>query len=566
MITFRASLWACVGLVAITATPAIAAVDEYSIEPSQRLDINLDVCSAESQLAVRGDSGTDLDFEVISPSGAMLVSDAGIDDYLSLVLENESEDCRQFKLSVSNLGDEKNDFTVMLEPIMASSTRVKKYIVQGEMTEVHGFKACGTSASVSARGDGDTDLDFIVRNSDGGIVHEDAGTGDQTTFELAGLLSDCEMFEIEVTNLGGVYNAMMLVVEPKGLETVEFAGTAPATSLAAAVANGVGGEPHTVEAEGSGPGTYKASANTQLMVNLPVCGVRRLEVRGSGVSDLDFTLADSEGAEVHTDMDLSDVTFKTLEPSGECETYRLAVNNIGATDNSFEVALIDPSTRVGDLGQGEYLIDASASTKFPLQICAETRISARGEGRTDLDFDVTDSSGNSMHSDYDLTDATEFTIDPKGACKDYQISVSNLGDTNNMLTIAFGEAAVDPRKQDGPFVVGPTQPNSAIARPGQIAGFRKGLGGENAELNRNISLMNRTGEALESLYWSNSATMGWGKDRLATASLARNQQWNIEVTDGSEACIFDFKAVTTSERVIEVGQINVCEESAVTFE
>lgn len=571
MITFRASLLACAGLLAIPISPAIAAVDEYSIEPSQRLQIDIDVCSAETQLAVRGNSNTDLDFDVTSPQGETLVSDVGIDDYISLILENADEECSQFGLSVSNLGEEKNDFTVVVEPVVASSTRVKKYIVQGETTETHSFRACGTSAQVSARGDGDTDLDFVVRNSDGGIVHEDAGTSDETSFALAGLLSNCEKFELEVTNLGGVYNAMMLVIEPQGADTAAFAGTVPTTSLAGTFATGAageGGEPVTASAEESGPGSYIAKANTRLLVDLPVCGVQRLEVRGSGTSDLDFAVSNDAGDDVHSDLDLSDVTFKTLEPNGECETYSLAVSNIGNADNAFEVALIDPATRRGEIGEGEYRIDANASTKVALQVCDLTKIGASGDGATDLDFDVTDGSGSSVHSDYDLTDATEFTLDPLGKCKDYQISVSNLGDAANILTIAFGteRGGMAQTKTDGPFVAGPTGPTSGIARPGDIVGFRKGLSGAGAEVNRNISLLNNTGEALTGLYWSNSATLGWGDDRLGEASLARSQQWNIEVTDGSNACLFDFRAITASQREIRVTQVNVCEESAVSFE
>ena len=561
---------ASMALIAVTAAPAHAAVDEYSVEPSQRLDINLEVCSAESQLAVRGDTGTDLDFEVTAPGGESLYSDAGIDDYISLVLENDSGECAQFSLSVSNLGEEKNDFTVVLEPVVASTTRVKKYIIQGESTEKHNFKACGTSAKVSARGDGDTDLDFVIRNSDGGVVHEDDGTSDETIVQLDGLLSNCETFEIEVTNLGPVYNALMLVVEPEGADTAAFAGTAPTTSLGATVATGGSGsdaQPRTVSAEESGPGNYTASANTRLMVDLPVCGVRRLEVRGSGASDLDFVISDSGGEEVHTDADLTDVTFKTLEPGSECETYELAVSNIGDTDNAFEIALIDPATRVGDIGEGEYLINANTSTKVALQVCALTDIRASGSGGTDLDFDVTDASGSSVHSDYDLTDKTQFRLDPQGKCKDYQISVSNLGSDTNMLTIAFGKDAAnsDPRKREGPFVAGPTRPTPPIARPGDLVGFRKSLG-DNPLQNRNISLLNNTGEALTGIFWSNSATIGWGEDKLSGSTLARNQQWNIEVTDGSKACLFDFRAVTASERTIEIGQINVCEESIVSFE
>lgn len=572
MVTFRASLLAragfVVGLVACASNPALASVDEYSVEPSTRLQINLDFCSTESQLAVRGDTGTDLDFEVTSPSGETLVADAGIDDYLSLVLENDTGECAQFSLSVSNLGEEKNDFIVVLAPVAAGSTRVKKYIVQGDTTETHSFKACGTSARVSARGDGDTDLDFIIRNSDGGIVHEDAGESDETSAQLAGLLSDCETFEIEVTNLGSVYNAMMLIVEPEGVSSPDFAGSAPTTSLASTSSTEGGSNARVVAAEKSGPGQYTAGAGVELTLDLPVCGVQRLEVRGDGSTDLDFTVSDSAGDAVHADIDLSDVTFKTLEPSDSCETYSVAVNNLGETDNVFEVALIDPATRIGDIGEGEYMIDAETSTKVALQVCSLTTISARGGGDTDLDFDVTDAAGSSLHSDYDLTDRTQFTLDPKDACKDYQIAVSNLGEEKNMLTIAFGEdgASSPVRQSDGPFVAGPTGPTSGIARPGQIIGFRKGLGGENAPVNRNISILNQTGEALESLYWSNSATIGWGTDMLETSSLARDQQWNVVVSDGSDACLFDFRAVTTSEREIEVGQVNVCEVGAVTFE
>ncbi|MEP4334778.1 MAG: hypothetical protein ABJ360_00020, partial [Roseobacter sp.] len=383
------------------------------------------------------------------------LSDAGIDDYISLVLENENEGCATFDLYVSNLGEEKNDLTVVLTPIVEGSTRVVKLLVDGGTTEKHSFKACGTSARVSARGDGDTDLDFIIRNADGGIVHEDDASSDETSVELAGLLSDCERFEIEVTNLGGVYNAMMLVVEPEGYDPAEYSGTAPTTTLAATTAaDGPGGpEIRTVEAEGSGPGNYTAAANTRLLLNLPVCGTRRLEVRGSGSSDLDFALSNSDGDEIYSDLDLSDMTFKTLDAPQECETYSLAVSNVGSVDNTFEVGLIDSATRIGDIGEGDYPIRANTSTKVALQICGKTKISARGGGETDLDFDVTDGTGNSVHSDYDMTDATEFTLDPEGTCKDYQISVSNLGNTGNTLTVAFGKEGVNTalRQQDGPF-------------------------------------------------------------------------------------------------------------------
>lgn len=583
MILNRASFLACAGIAALAAgaaNPARAAVDDYTVEAGERVEIALEVCSAETQLAVRGNSKTDLDFVLVDPSGETLVTDQGIDDYLSVVLEHGAEGCASFGLQVANIGDEGNDFTVVLEPVVESSTRVQKFIIQPGATETHSFRACGTGANVSARGDGDTDLDFIIRNSDGAVVHEDDDTSDETSVELAGLLSDCEQFEIEVANLGEVYNALMLVVEPKGANPAAFAGTAPTTSLTATGVVAVAdedGERRVVSAEGSGAGDYRAQGNTRTEVNLPVCDLTRLEVRGTGATDLDFTITDPSGATVHADSDLSDVTFAAIEPSGECETFTLSVDNLGEADNDFSVALIDPATRVGASGQGEYRVRANSATKVALRVCDRTKVSAQGGGGTDLDFDVTDATGESIHTDYDLTDKTEFMLDPGSGCKDYQMQVNNLGDTNNMLTVGFGSergasgsaTATAKGNGGGQVSAGPVRPHSDIAPPNSLVGVRKDIanrGVDAANANRTVSLLNNTGEALQSLFWSNSATLGWGEDKLGDALLGKDQQWNVNVTDGSESCLFDFRAVTASDREIEIASVNVCEVASIAFE
>jgi hypothetical protein len=551
------SVLACAGLVTLVPSPARASLDQYSVEAGGEVVVDLVVCSAESQLAVRGDTGTDLDFVVTDPAGRMIYSDQGIDDYLSILLEKDGEGCASFGLAVSNLGEEDNAFTVVLEPVVESSTRVTKSIIGAGTTETIGFKACGTGAMVSARGDGDTDLDFVIRNSDGAVVHEDDDETDETSVELTGLLSDCEVFEIEVANLGQVYNAMMLVVEPKGADNAAFAGTAPSTALAStgvASVSDAAGTARVITAEASGAGEYRAGANTRVLIDLPVCGATRLEVRGTGETDLDFTVSDAMGETIHSDADLSDVTFAALDPGGACETFTLAVENLGAVENVFDVALIDPATRTGTLGEGEYRINANSSTKVALRVCDLTKVSARGQGETDLDFDVTDANGQSVHTDYDLTDATEFLLDPGSGCEDYQMQVGNLGDTTTTMTVALA-------REGGAVAAGKGGGATALA----IAGSRKGSAADPGA-GRKVSLLNNTGEALKSLYWSNSATLGWGEDKLAGASLAREQQWNVDVTDGSNACLFDFRAVTESAREIEIGAVNVCEAGAVAFE
>ncbi|WP_162627639.1 hypothetical protein [Erythrobacter sp. KY5] len=571
----KASLLAGAAMAALTGTSAHAAVDDYTIEAAGRVTINLDVCSAESQLVVRGDTGTDLDFVVTDAAGNNQHEDTGVDDYLSVVLEKQGDECETFALGVSNLGEEANAFVVVLEPITEGTTRVQKYIVQASETQTVSFKACGTSARVSARGDGDTDLDFVIRNANGGVVHENDDTTDETSTTLEGLLGDCEVFEMDIVNIGEVYNAVMLVVDPEGTSDTAFAGTQPTTSLASATQAAGSTARTSSTAETSGAGEYTADANASLKVNLPVCGATRLEVRGDGDTDLDFTINDEAGNVVHSDFDTSDVTFVLLSPSQECETFALEVDNLGDVYNVFTVALIDPEARASLQGPGEYRVSANAATKVALRVCSVTKVRARGDGDTDLDFDVTDSAGTSIHSDYDTTDATEFTLDPGSECGDFQMAVENLGDVYNMLTIDFGENDVlNAKAPERRGTMERGTPNrgalgavkSTLAPPGQLVGTRRPAVSPDGQ-DRRLSILNQTGETLSEIYWSNSATLEWGYDRLGTGyTLSRDQQWNVTVQDGSSACIFDFKAVTENAREIELPAINVCEEESIVIE
>lgn len=573
MTTIRASLMACAALAGLNASAAHASVDQYSVEASSRVTINLEICSTESQLAVRGDTGTDLDFFLRDAAGNNVASDEGIDDYLSIVVEKAGEGCETFALGISNLGDEANNFTVVLEPITESSTRVQKYIVRANETETVSFKACGTSAKVSARGDGDTDLDFTIRNADGAVVHENADTTDETSAELSGLLNDCETFEMEVANLGDVYNALMVVIEPQGASTAAFTGTLPSTSLgqaSVALTDTDGEEPQrvTVQADSSGAGDYRADANGSIQVDLPVCGVTRLEVRGDGDTDLDFTINDESGDTVHSDFDLSDVTFATLDPKGECETYALVVDNLGEVYNEFTVALTDPAARSGTLGPGEYRITAELATKVDMRVCAVTKVSARGDGDTDLDFEVIDDKGSTVHEDYDLSDATEFTLDPGSGCADYHLKVSNLGEEYNMLTVDFERGGSRGNDGSGTYSarIGGKRVQSDIAPAGPPIGYARLPASPDGQ-DRRVSILNQTGETLETIFWSNSATLEWGSDKLGVGQvLASDQQWNVNVFDGSTACLFDFRAVTASGREVEVGSVNVCEDTSVVIE
>ena len=461
---------------------------------------------------------------------------------------------------------------MVLEPITDSSTRIQKYIIQANETQIVQFKACGTSADVSVRGDGDTDLDFIIRNSDGATVHEDDDISDETTATLEGLLSDCETFDMEVANLGNVYNAFMVVIEPNGADETPFAGTAPSTSLADYTGTG---NRNRVSADASGPGQYRVDASSVLLVDFEVCGAKRLEVRGDGDTDLDFTVTNPAGEAVHTDFDLSDAIYTTLTPLGECETFKVEVDNLGEVHNDFTLALINADEPRPAGGAGEYRVNANLGIKVPLRVCEVTQVSASGDGDTDLDFDVIDASGTSVHSDYDMTDKTDFTLDPGDDCADFWIYVENLGDVFNQLTVAFGEEAMVAAraparaKPAGNPVVAPTA-RTLIPTPVAPAG-EETVGAKPQDFaspdgnNRNIAIINASGERIDSLFWSNTATLGWGEDRLgASATLDDGDQWTVNVYDGSRACLFDFRGVTQSGREIDLS-VNVCEVDTVAF-
>lgn len=564
MISIRPSLMTCAALAAMCATSAHASVDQYPVEASSRISVNVDVCSLESQLAVRGDTGTDLDFYLTDAAGNTVISDEGVDDYFSIVIEKKAEECETYALGISNLGEETNTVTVVLEPVLADSVRVQKYIIQANATETIAFRACGTSAQVSARGDGDTDLDFVIRNADGGIVHENEDTTDATSASLEGLLDDCETFEMEVANLGDVYNALMVVIEPEGASAVAFAGTPPTTSLgeaSVAFADNVPSSP-TVVAETSGAGDYRADANGSIRVDIPVCEATRVEVRGDGDTDLDFTITDEAGETIHNDIDRSDVTFATLEPASNCETYALLVENLGSVHNLFTIELVDPGARGDLLGPGEYRVNAELATKVDMRVCAPTTVLARGDGDTDLDFEVVDISGNTLHEDYDLTDATEFTLDPGTGCADYHLKVNNLGEVYNLLTIAFdGEAGPGSLGAQSDKTVQP-----AIATPGPPIGRARVAPSPDGQ-DRGVTIFNRTGETIDVLYWANAATLDWGADKLGVGQILEgDDEWRVNVFDGSNACLFNFRAVTATGREIDVAGVNVCEEDGVVIE
>jgi len=81
------------------------------------------------------------------------------------------------------------------------------YRVEARSEQTINLNICNPEVFISVRGDGDTDLDFTVRDGRGNIVHSDYDTTDITFTTLYRRAdAQCENFQLKVTNLGEVWN------------------------------------------------------------------------------------------------------------------------------------------------------------------------------------------------------------------------------------------------------------------------------------------------------------------------------------------------------------------------
>ena len=185
-----------------------------------------------------------------------------------------------------------------------------------------------------------------------------------------------------------------------------------------------------------------------------------------------------------------------------------------------------------------YRVEANDRTSIDITICnPEVYVSVAGDGDTDLDFTVRDPNGNTVHSDYDLTDITFFTLYrlASSGCETHVMDVNNLGNVWNRFEITLTTVRAD------------------------NAGSSDGN-------NRAVSFVNNGKESIFYLYWSNIASSNWGADRLGSSTLPAGQSWQTTVDDGSGACRFNFRAVTAGGREIYRNDVNVCTSYTISFD
>ena len=111
-------------------------------------------------------------------------------------------------------------------------------------------------------------------------------------------------------------------------------------SIAATILAGIGAAISTPAAAQTD--SYRVEAHSEQTINLNICNPEVfISVTGDGDTDLDFTIRNSNGEIVHSDYDLTDITFTTLyRRSGvQCENFQLVVNNLGEVWNRYEVVM-----------------------------------------------------------------------------------------------------------------------------------------------------------------------------------------------------------------------------------
>lgn len=290
--------------------------------------------------------------------------------------------------------------------------------------------------------------------------------------------------------------------------------------------------------------SYRVDANASQTINLNICNPEvRVSVRGDGDTDLDFTITNSSGAVVHSDFDLTDVTFATLNRRNDvqCENFQLDVTNLGGVWNQMEVSLETLRVDVSSVSVGQpgsFRVEANATQFVNLNICDPlVRTSVRGDGDTDVDFRVRDGSGIEVHSDFDLTDVMVVSLErrPNVQCEIFELELINIGSIWNQVGVTLDTLQAD-------------------------------VVGSNDGRNRDVGIRNQLKETIFRIYWSNVGASDWGDDKLGAGTLAGGQQWNVTVDDASGACRFDFKAETASGRVIEQRNVDVCSVLFVDFQ
>lgn len=93
-----------------------------------------------------------------------------------------------------------------------------------------------------------------------------------------------------------------------------------------------------------------------------------------------------------------------------------------------------------------------------------------------------------------------------------------------------------------------------------------GTGGTvSAGQNRNVLIVNNSGQTIWRFYGSRVSTNSWEEDILGTTVFPNGETRVIDFDDGTGACMFDMKAEFRDGSSDVITNVNVCTVSSVTF-
>ena len=80
--------------------------------------------------------------------------------------------------------------------------------------------------------------------------------------------------------------------------------------------------------------------------------------------------------------------------------------------------------------------------------------------------------------------------------------------------------------------------------------------------NRVVTIGNYTGVTMVRFYASNTSRSSWEEDILGSSVLPSGRSVNVNIDDGSGACMFDLKAVFADGDELIENNFNVCRQSS----
>lgn len=106
---------------------------------------------------------------------------------------------------------------------LAQSTRTYRAEAQ-DVANVR-LDLCSSVVQVTVRGDRDTDLDFVITDNRGNVVHRDVDGTDFTSAVLRpDVSSGCVPYQLQVANLGSVYNCFSVTLQNRDASVAAASG------------------------------------------------------------------------------------------------------------------------------------------------------------------------------------------------------------------------------------------------------------------------------------------------------------------------------------------------------